>query len=108
MTDRLHQLLEFHKDDPTDSFVTYSLAQEYLKIDDTEKAIEIFESLKQSDPSYVGLYYHYGKALESLERLDEAHSIYTVGIQECQKVGDKHALGELNGAMMLLEDRMED
>ena len=108
MKDRLNQLLEFHKDDPTDSFVTYSLAQEYLKIGEAEKAIEIFDALKQSDPAYVGLYYHYGKTLEYLGRLKEARNVYQTGIDQCRKVGDNHALGELNGAMLLLDDRLEE
>lgn len=107
MTDRLNQLLEFHREDPTDSFVSYSIAQEYLKIGEIEKALEVFDSLRLSDPSYVGTYYHYGKALEAVDRFDQAKAVYEAGIVQCRKTGDTHALGELQGALMLLEDRLE-
>ncbi len=107
MTDRLQQLLAFHKEDPEDSFVTYSLAQEYLSIGEPTQAVETFEFLMDSDPDYAGLYYHLGKTLESLQQRDRARSVYIMGINKCRELGETHALGELNGALMMLEDEMD-
>ncbi len=107
MSDRLQQLLAFHEEDPSDSFVTYSLAQEYLKIGLPARAVETFEFLLERDPDYAGLYYHLGKTLETLEQWDRARSVYKLGIDKCRALGETHALGELNGALMMLEDEMD-
>ena len=61
---RLQQLLAFLQEDPNDSFLLYSLAQEYVKHGIDEQAIKTFRQLRDTDPSYVGLYYHLAKSLE--------------------------------------------
>ena len=55
------------------------------------------------DPSYVGLYYHLGKLLERLERIEEAVSVYRDGIGIATRLKDLHARSELQSALLEAE-----
>lgn len=106
MADRIDQLKTFLANDPSDSFIRYALAQEYLKRGQMYQAKEAFETLRDDDPSYVGLYYHLGKLYEELDQKEEAISTYEAGIQVAKKATDFHALSELNTAKVNLEMEM--
>lgn len=103
MPDRLEKLLEFYDDDPTDNFVRFALAQEYLKHDDTEKALALFEELVDTDPDYVGTYYHLGKLYERLDRKEDALDIYEQGIDVAREQKDQKNLSELQDAKLKAE-----
>ena len=103
MPDRLEKLLEFYDDDPTDNFVRFALAQEYLKHDDTEKALALFEELVDTDPDYVGTYYHLGKLYERLGRTDDAIDTYAAGIEQAREQGQQKDLSELQDAKLNAE-----
>lgn len=92
---RLEQLLGFLSDGSKDPFIKYAIATEYAKIGDHEKALSYYNDLVDNEPLYVGTYYHLGKLLEQLERKEEAVSIYEKGMSVATKVGDRHALSEL-------------
>jgi Tfp pilus assembly protein PilF len=106
MADRIDQLKEFLANDPSDSFIRYALAQEYLKRGQMYQAKEAFETLQSDDPSYVGLYYHLGKLYEELDQGEQAIATYEAGIQVAKKATDFHALSELNTAKVNLEMEM--
>lgn len=108
MMSRLNQLLAFHEEDPGDSFVRFALAAEYVKLKQYEKALETFKELYESDPSYVGLYYHYGKLLQQLGNSDKAASIYREGIAIATKITDFHARSELQSALLEMEIEADD
>ena len=103
MRSRLNQLIEWHVEDPSDSFVRFAMASEYVKLGEFETALSTFESLRESDPSYVGLYYHLGKLLEKLERTDDAVSVYRDGIAVANQIKDLHARSELQSALLEAE-----
>lgn len=105
---RIEQLLAFLQDDPADTFVLYSLAQEYVKCGEPEKGLDYFERLKQTDPDYVGMYYHLGKLQERLDERSAAVQTYEEGIKRARAVGDMHAASELKGALDLLRLEMDD
>ena len=100
---RLDQLLAFHSEDPNDSFIRFALASEYRKLGDTKKALETFESLKASDPEYVGLYYHLGKLLEEIGNVPTAMEVYREGITRAGAQRDLHAKAELQSALLEAE-----
>lgn len=100
---RLEQLLSFQKEDPTDSFIRFALASEYVKLDRPLEALSGFNSLKMSDPEYVGLYYHLGKLMESMDNISGAKSIYGEGIEIAAKLSDFHARSELQSALLEAE-----
>ena len=103
---RLEQLQAFLEEDPSDSFVQFALASEFAKLGDLQKAIDTFERLRTTDPSYVGLYFHLGKYLVAAGRTNEAITVYRDGIAMATQLSDLHARAELQSA--LLEAEMSD
>jgi len=103
MPDRLDQLLTFYEEDPNDNFVRFALAQEYLKREDTDRALGLFEELVDTDPDYVGTYYHLGKLYEKLDRTDDAIQTYKDGIAVAREQRDTKNLSELQDAKLNAE-----
>jgi tetratricopeptide (TPR) repeat protein len=101
---RFLQLLEMLKTEPNDSFLNYALALEYAKSNDLEKAIELIEALLLKDENYLGAYYQLGKLHEQIGDLQEAIVNYNKGIEIAKKLNNKKTLGELNEALMMLEE----
>ena len=94
-TGRLEKLLEFIKAEPGDPFLKYALATEYLRLNDSGKALEYYEDLVNNHPDYTGTYYHLGKLYEALNRRDDAIKIYETGMQITREKRDNHAYSEL-------------
>ncbi len=92
---RLEKLLEFLKNEPNDEFLQYALATEYLRLNDTAKALQYYETLVEKHPDYVGTYYHLGKLYEALNRKADAIVIYEKGMIIARQKRDNHALSEL-------------
>jgi len=95
---RLQKLLEFLESEPNDEFVQYALATEYLKLNDTAKALEYYEKLVANHPNYTGTYYHLGKLYEQLDRKDDAIKTYQQGMLITRQKRDNHAFSELQSA----------
>ena len=96
--ERIEKLKEFLKADPSDSFVQHALALEYIKLGNDDEAKNLFETILERDPAYVGSYYHLAKLFERNGQTDAAIKIYEKGMKEAKKCGDNKALGELRGA----------
>jgi tetratricopeptide (TPR) repeat protein len=92
---RLEKLLEFIKNEPQDEFLKYALATEYLRLNDTDKALAYYEDLVNNHPNYVGTYYHLGKLYEALNRKTDAINTYVKGMQIAREKRDNHAFAEL-------------
>jgi predicted Zn-dependent protease len=96
---RLEQLQTFLDESPNDPFLIYAMAQEYLKEEQWEKALEHFDMLAKDHTEYMGTYYHLGKLQERMKRPDEARQAYKDGIEIATKTGNRHALSELERAL---------
>src|ERR1700742_2207693 len=94
-TARLDKLLEFIKNEPNDEFLKYALATEYLRLNQTDKALDYYEDLVKNHPNYTGTYYHLGKLYEALDRKEDAVSIYEKGMEITRAKRDNHAFSEL-------------
>ncbi len=94
-TGRLEKLLEFIKNEPNDEFLKYALATEYLRLNQTDKALEYYQDLVSNHPGYVGTYYHLGKLYEALNRKQEAISTYASGMKVAKEKRDNHSFAEL-------------
>lgn len=105
---RLEKLLELHREDASDSFVMYSIAQEYTKAGEIDKARAFYTQLRQVNPEYVGLYYHHAKLEESAGQFAVAEDLYKQGMLIAARISDTHTLAELQGALALLKMQMED
>lgn len=95
---RIEKLLEFLKDNPSDSFLQHALALEYCKLGDDTKARNLFEEILTREPGYIGSYYHLAKLLERMDESEAAILWYQKGMEAAKKAGDNHAFGELKSA----------
>lgn len=100
---RLQQLYALLQETPSDSFLLFALAKEYEKLGDEAQALTYYLKLVETDPTYVGTYYHLGKLYESQEQFPQALESYEKGMQFAKQAGDQHALSELLAAKMNLE-----
>jgi len=100
---RLDQLIQFHSEDPNDSFVRFALASEYAKLGDDPQARLLFEELVRDDPEYVGTYYHLAKTCERVGDSLAAINVYKAGIVVANKLSDTHARAELQSALLEAE-----
>jgi Tfp pilus assembly protein PilF len=96
--ERIQKLLEFLKSSPNDNFLKHALALEYIKINDTSKAKELFLDILTVNPDYVGSYYHLAKLFEHEGKKENAISWYEKGMAAAKKAGDNHAYNELQAA----------
>jgi len=104
MSNRLQVLQQLLRETPDDSFLLFAIAKEYEKLSQPQQALEQFRELVRKDPDYVGAYYHLGKLYEQLDQYDNALLTYTEGMKVAQKAGDQHALSELAGAKLNIEE----
>jgi tetratricopeptide (TPR) repeat protein len=92
-------LLQFVESSPTDAFVRYGLAQEYVNRGQLEKAIEEFNTLLANNAEYQAAYYHAGQTYLKLGRKEEARDSFQKGIEVATRSGDMHARSELEAAL---------
>lgn len=98
---RLQRLLEFLEKDPSDPFLKYALATEYLNLNNTVTALKYFEDLIENHAGYIGTYYHLGKLYETLGRKNDAIKTYQKGMGVARAAGNNHAFSELQSAYNL-------
>lgn len=103
MNSRISTLAKAVKEHPEDSFYKFTLALEMLKIDELKKARILFESIRENDPEYVGVYYHLGKLYANLGENKKAIQTYKEGIRVVDSKNDFHTKSELSSALLNLE-----
>ncbi|CAN5145835.1 hypothetical protein BH09BAC2_BH09BAC2_16700 [soil metagenome] len=102
--DRIEKLKEYLQENNADSFLQHALALEYIKEGKEAQAKELFESILQREPTYVGTYYHLAKLLERTGRPADAIKVYERGMLEAKGAEDNHSYNELQAAY---EDLMD-
>lgn len=90
------------KNNPDDSFAKFALALELLKRDEVTRARLLFESVREQDPDYLGVYYHLGKLYEKMGLAEKAVATYHEGITLAEKTGESKTLLELKEALQQL------
>lgn len=101
---RIEKLEAFLKDSPNDSFLKHALAMEYIKIGDDEAAQRLLEENMTNDAQYVATYYHLGKLLERRMLLQHAIDVYKKGLEIARLQNDIHSFGELQNALLLIDE----
>jgi tetratricopeptide (TPR) repeat protein len=76
MSDRLELLKSMLEKSPKDSFLLFAIAKEYEGLGENKAALDFFLNLKESQPDYVGLYYHLGKLYEKNDEIETAFFTY--------------------------------
>jgi tetratricopeptide (TPR) repeat protein len=99
---RLEMIQLMLAQNPTDSFLLYGLANEYKNLGNLPKAIEGYQHLMEVNPDYVAAYYHCGQAFELAGKPEEAGATYDRGMEVARRIGDSHALSELQAARDIL------
>ena len=102
MSARLDTLRSMLAHDPSNAFARYGLAMELLNLGQAEASVAEFQTLLAASPDYTYGYFHGGRALESLGRVDEARALYEAGMEASRKKGDSKALNEIQGALDIL------
>ena len=101
---RLQSLTTLLAGSPGDAFLIFAIAKEHEKLQNDAAALQYYEQLRRDSPDYVGLYYHLGKLLERLQNPEAALAAYDQGIAVAQKLGNRHAWGELREARLALAE----
>lgn len=96
MTTPLITNLEKLLDGPRDNaLLRYSLGNEYLKLDDMDKAAAYFRQAVERDPNFSAAWKLLGKALAAAGRGEEALAAYERGIDVANQRGDIQAAREM-------------
>jgi Tfp pilus assembly protein PilF len=98
MVNRIEKIQEYLKANPKDNFLRHALALEYIKMDNDNAAKDLFLSILQASPDYVGSYYHLAKLLERIGETALAIEWYEKGMIEAKKAKDNHSYNELQAA----------
>ena len=96
MTDRRQKIEALLADDPTDTFLRYSLALELEKEANHDRSLELLRELASGSPPYVPAFFMAGQQLARLGRIDESRAILRDGIEQARLAGDAHAAGEMS------------
>ncbi len=96
---RRETLEAFLAANPNDAFTRYALAVECANQGDQAAAADHFRRLLSAHPEYVPGYFHYGKLLVRMQRLEEARQILAAGVDVAHKKGDSHARDEMAAAL---------
>lgn len=99
---RLEAVRALVEQDPANSRIRFMLCMEYLGAADWPQALAELRALLDRDADYVAAYYQAGRASEELGKEDDARGFYSAGIDAARRVGDGHALSELQAALDLL------
>lgn len=98
---RLDMILEMLQTNDDDSFLRYAAALEYMKLGETDTAIDYLKKLVKDFPEYLASYYQLGKLLEEKGKTNKAIEIYKKGTVVARKQNDTKTLGELGEALMI-------
>lgn len=107
-TSRLEQLNALLEKRPNDPFLWHAKGLEYARDEDWEQALTCYKKAIMLDENHVGTYYQLGKAFEATGQLEIARNTYQSGISIAGKLSDHHTKGELQTALMLLEEELEE
>lgn len=88
--------------DPGNSRYRFMLAMEYRNAGDSAAAVAALVELSGVDPNYVSAYFQAGQISEEAGELEQARGFYQAGVECARRIGDAHALSEIQGALDLL------
>ena len=102
--DRIKLIEEMLATNNEDPFLNYAAALEYNKLGERKKAIKILEGIIKVTPDYLGGYYQLGKLFEEENKNKKAIAVYKKGRKIATVQQNQKTLGELNEALMLIDD----
>lgn len=107
MPSRMDKIKEMLQDDPSDTFLRYSLAMELEKAGEHDASLAKLDELMQDDPAYVPAFFMSAQQLAKLSRINEARDHLRTGIEEAREQGNAHAAGEMSEFLASLGNQGE-
>lgn len=104
----IQTLASIIRKNPNDIFSKFALALELRKQNQVDKAQILFESVKEQDPGYVGVYYQLGKLYQQQEHYNKALDTFKAGVQIAAEQGNSHTKSELIEAIEQLKFETEE
>ena len=101
---RIELIQKMLQENPNDCFLNYASALEYAKEGNSKLAIEIMEKLVKQDQNYLATYYQLGKLYEQEDQVEKALVVFKKGIIIAKQQENIKAIGELEEALMILDD----
>jgi len=98
-SNRLEKLLELQVLYPDDLFNKYAVAMEYLGLQKTSMAKEIFEQVLKNDKNYVPAYYQLGMILMNEGNEVKALEVFEKGLSEAKLKRDNRSIREFQAAI---------
>jgi len=96
-TTRIDKIQAMLQDDPRDTFLRYTLAMEFRKLDENDKSLELLTELANNEePRYVAAFFMAAQQLVELDRIEEARTFLRNGIDEARRQGNHHAAAEMS------------
>jgi tetratricopeptide (TPR) repeat protein len=100
--ERVEALKAMIEQDPANQIARYALATELRNAGRGDDAVAEFHALLRVNPDYAAAYYHAGRTLESMGRIEEARAMLEKGIEVTTRTGDAHTRSELQAALDML------
>ncbi len=93
---RREKIEEMLLDDPSDTFLRYSLAMEHRSEGNHDESLERLGELTRDETPYVPAFFMAAQQLVDLARINEARTLLRSGIEEARRQGDAHAAAEMS------------
>jgi tetratricopeptide (TPR) repeat protein len=100
---RKQQIEEMLAAEPNDAELRYKLAMEHVSLGDDEGAVRTFYELFAVAPDYAPAYHQAGRALQRLNRIDEARGVLHKGIPLALRHNNQHAAAEMQDLLDSLD-----
>jgi len=101
-TSRREKLEAMLVDEPTDTFLRYSLAMEFGKEERFDESFQIFAELTSESPPHVPAFFMAGQQFARLGRVEEARDVLREGIEAARGQNDSHAAAEMSEFLVSL------
>ncbi|MCO8123688.1 CDC27 family protein [Stieleria sp. TO1_6] len=93
---RKEKILAMLADDPSDTFLRYSLAMELRSEGDHSASLEKLADLTRDTPPYVPAFFMAAQQLVDLGKIDQARTQLRDGIDQARLQNDAHAAAEMS------------
>lgn len=95
MSERLEQLEKLYEADPTDPFLTYGIAIEHAKAEESDQAIRWLKKTLEIDPLYCYAFYQQAKIFSEQGDNAQARHVLEKGMVAAKQASDDHAHSEM-------------
>jgi Flp pilus assembly protein TadD len=97
--DRLKALLAIAEAQPEEVMIWYGLANEYVKLERWQEAVDALRRTLALNPDYTSAYQMLGTALMNLDQRDEARLIWSQGVEVAARTGAWKARAHMEGLL---------